>query len=199
MPAGSPPVTRAEASRQAILDAARELFSLHGYAATSVSDIVSRAGTSVGLPYYHFGSKKHVFLTLWNEYQNAQERRTRAAVADARRRGATGPDLLLAGTRAYLTGAWEARDIVPMVHSRDTPAGFDVVIRDADNRWLQRNRALLSDSDPHLVRTATVLLSGALRAACLELPNCRTQADAERLIDDALLVFSGLLAGLDGA
>lgn len=188
---------RSAVSRQAILDAARELFSTQGYTATSISDIVAQAGTSVGLPYYHFGSKKQIFFTLWNEYQVSQEVRTRAAVASARRAGATGKDLLLAGTRAYLQGGWEARDILPMVHSRDTPPGFDAVIREADRRWERQNRALLSDYDPPLVRTAAVLLSGSLRAVCLQFPKCRSEAEAAQLVDDAVMLIGGMLGGLD--
>ncbi len=187
---------RAAISRQSILDAARQLFSVQGYTATSISDIVRCAGTSVGLPYYHFGSKKQIFLTLWNEYQASQEAHTRAAVADARRSGASGKELLLIGTRAYLSGAWSARDILPMVHSRDTPAGFDAVIREADRSWERQNRALLSDYEPRLVRTAAVLVSGALRAVCLEFPKCRGESEADKLIDDSLTLLAGMLAGL---
>lgn len=190
--AAVPPVT----SRQAILDAARELFSDRGYTATSIADIVARSGSSVGLPYYHFGSKKDIFLTLWNEYQASQAAHTRAAVAEARRQGATGLDLLLVGTRAYLEGAWRTRNILPMIHSRDTPGGFDAVIRDADRRWERQNRALLSEYDPQLVRTAVVMVEGALGAVCLKLPKCRTDTEADQLIDSALLLFAGLLSGL---
>jgi AcrR family transcriptional regulator len=187
---------KAAISRQSILDAARQLFSVQGYTATSISDIVRCAGTSVGLPYYHFGSKKQIFLTLWNEYQASQEAHTRAAVADARRSGASGKELLLIGTRAYLYGAWWARDILPMVHSRDTPAGFDAVIREADRSWERQNRALLSEYEPRLVRTAAVLVSGALRAVCLEFPKCRGESEAGKLIDDSLTLLAGMLGGL---
>jgi len=152
----------------------------------------------VGLPYYHFGSKKQIFLTVWSEYQASQEARTRGAVAVARESGATGEDLLLAGTRAYMWGAWEARDIVPMLHSMDAPTGFDAAIRDADRRWERRNQALLSDYEPKLVATTTLMFAGALRAVCLRLPRCRSRADASELIEQALLHFSGLLSGLGG-
>jgi AcrR family transcriptional regulator len=187
---------KAAISRQSILDAARQLFSVQGYTATSISDIVRCAGTSVGLPYYHFGSKKQIFLTLWNEYQASQESHTRAAVSDARRSGACGQELLLIGTRAYLKGAWSARDILPMVHSRDTPAGFDAVIREADRSWERQNRALLSEYEPRLVRTASLLVSGALRAVCLEFPKYRSESEADKLIDDSLALLAGMLGGL---
>jgi AcrR family transcriptional regulator len=187
---------RSAASRQAILDAARELFSLHGYAATSVTDIVARAGRSVGLPYYHFGSKKQIFITLWNDYQISQEEHARAAVAEARRSGVTRKDLFLIGAHAYLHGAWAARDILPMVHSRDTPPGFDAVIREANTRWEKHNRALLSSYDPQRVRTAAVLMGGALEAICLELSS-RNEFEANRLIENALALFAGMLSSLE--
>jgi AcrR family transcriptional regulator len=193
----APPADRSAASRQAILDAARELFAAQGYATTSVSEIVARAGTSVGLPYYHFGSKENIFITLWNEFEVAQEARTRGVVGAAQKSGASGKELFLAGTRAYLQGAWEAREIVPLVLSRDTPAGFDAVMAEVDRRWQHHNRALLAGYDPALVRTATVLLSGALKAVCLQFPTCKTEVDALKLIEETLLLFSGLLSGLD--
>ena len=187
---------RSSTSQQAILAAARELFTSQGYSATSISEIVTRAGTSVGLPYYHFGSKKKIFVTLWSEFEDSQMSRTRTAVAAARRAGASGKELLLVGTRAYLEGAWQDRDIVPLVLSRDTPAGFDAVMREVDRKWERQNRALLSDYEPELVRTAAVLLGGALRAVCLEFPRCKSETEAFKLIEDALLLYSGLLSGL---
>jgi AcrR family transcriptional regulator len=187
---------RAAVSRQSILDAARQLFSDQGYTATSISDIVRCAGTSVGLPYYHFGTKKQIFLTLWSEYQSSQETHARSAVAAARLSGATGKELLLIGTRAYLQGAWEARDILPMIHSRDTPVGFDAVIREADRSWERQNRALLSGYEPRLVRTAAVLVSGSLRAVCLVFPKCKSESEAQKLIDDSLVLLTGMLSGL---
>src|ERR1700760_4808348 len=84
---------RSASSRQAILDAARELFTVQGYSATSVSEIVARAGTSVALPYSHFGSKMQIFVTLWDEFEVSQTARTRTAVAAARRSGASGKDV----------------------------------------------------------------------------------------------------------
>lgn len=187
--------TRAAASRQAILDAARQLFATQGYTATSISDIVARAGTSVGLPYYHFGSKKKIFITLWNEFQVAQEKRSREAIGAARQTGAAGKELLLAGTRAYLQGAWEAREIMPLVVSRDVP-GFDSILAEMDRKWEKQSMNLLSAYDPVMARTATVVLTGALRAVCMQFPKLRNAGEAARLIDQALFLCSRLLSGL---
>jgi hypothetical protein len=85
-----------------------------------------------------------------------------------------------------------------MVHSRDTPAGFDAVMREADRRWERQNLALLSEYDPDLVRTTAVLFRGGLWGMCQEFPKCKTEREASRLIDDALRLFSGLLSGFTG-
>lgn len=59
---------KSERSRRHILDAALELFSHHGYGATSVRDIAEGAKVSIGSVYHHFGDKETVFRTLLDEY-----------------------------------------------------------------------------------------------------------------------------------
>ncbi len=51
-------------SRTRILDAARQLFWLQGYNATSLDAILDNAHASIGSCYYHFKSKAHILLTL---------------------------------------------------------------------------------------------------------------------------------------
>jgi AcrR family transcriptional regulator len=197
--AGAPPIDpadRATASRQAILAAARRRFSTAGYAATSVTDIVSDAGTSVGLPYYHFGSKKSIFLTLWREYQESQHARTDAAVAEARRAGETGATLMLASIRAYLEGAWANRDILPMVHGPDRPPGFDEAMASGAEDWHRQMQSFLAQYDRITVKTAISMISGGLSAVCVDLSTCTGDLRAERMIEDALLLVSSLLDGL---
>lgn len=62
-----------EESRQAILEAALELFSIHGFAQTSVAMIAKRAGISQGLMYNYFASKeellKAIFEQGWRDVQ----------------------------------------------------------------------------------------------------------------------------------
>ncbi|MFF3249187.1 TetR family transcriptional regulator [Streptomyces sp. NPDC002870] len=52
-----------EASRAAILQAAREAFAEHGYARATIRDIARRAGVTHGLVMLHFTSKEHLFLS----------------------------------------------------------------------------------------------------------------------------------------
>jgi AcrR family transcriptional regulator len=49
---------RSEATRRKILDAAVELFSERGFAATGLGDIIERAELTKGALYYHFDSKE---------------------------------------------------------------------------------------------------------------------------------------------
>ncbi len=52
--------SKAEATRQRVLDAAARLFREHGYAAVSLRDIAEAAGMQVGSLYYHFESKEQI-------------------------------------------------------------------------------------------------------------------------------------------
>ena len=190
----APGQDRAVASREALLAAARDLFTTRGYAATNMADIVARAGTSVGLPYYYFGSKKQIFHALWCDYQAKQEAKTRTAIAAARAAGETdGGRLLLAGMRAYLEGAWEASDLIPMMLGHDRPSGFESVTEEASRRWRKRNGALLSGHDPVQAQVVNVILMSSLGGVCTELAGCQTRAQALLLIDLAMELWTPMV------
>lgn len=63
--AGMPPPTlraqRAAARRAAIIDAALELFSERGFAATRMEDVAARASVAKGTVYLHFADKQALF------------------------------------------------------------------------------------------------------------------------------------------
>ncbi len=59
---------RSQATREAILDAARALFMDEGYDCASVSDICARAGVSKGAFYHHFETKQALFLQLMEDW-----------------------------------------------------------------------------------------------------------------------------------
>lgn len=164
-----------------------------------MSDIVAEAGTSAGLPYYHFGSKKGLFVTIWTEYQRLQRQRTRSAIDDARASGGVGADLLLVGIRAYLDGAWSDREILPMVHGSDRPLGFDEHMRAGAERWNRQMRALLSEYDQHFAGVALLMLTEALSRVCLQLSRCSSEQQAKQTILNAVRLSSSLLEALPPA
>jgi AcrR family transcriptional regulator len=54
-------------ARRRLLDAAEELFAIHGFAGTTTRAIAERAGTSTGMVFYHFPSKEALLETLLAE------------------------------------------------------------------------------------------------------------------------------------
>lgn len=71
----------AEATRRAILDAARQAFARDGYADTSLEAIVGPANLTKGALYHHFKNKAAVLEALYVEMERALARQVQAAVA----------------------------------------------------------------------------------------------------------------------
>ena len=98
MDATTPKAERAEATRTALVAAARELFTERGYAAVGTEEIVRRAEVTRGALYHHFADKRDLFRTVHEQ----MEGEIVAAIA-ARMDGTTDPlELLKTGTRAFL-------------------------------------------------------------------------------------------------
>jgi AcrR family transcriptional regulator len=58
---------RAERTRNAILDAAAEVFDRRGFAGASLSEILTKAGVTKGALYFHFSSKEELAMALVEE------------------------------------------------------------------------------------------------------------------------------------
>jgi len=63
---------RTEATRRALLDAARRIFARDGFEASRIEDIASATGHTRGAFYAHFSSKEDLFFALFE--QEARER-----------------------------------------------------------------------------------------------------------------------------
>jgi TetR/AcrR family transcriptional regulator, acrAB operon repressor len=59
---------KSDASTKKVLNAALALFSRQGYRATSMRQLASRSGLSVGNLYHHFGTKETIFQRLIDDY-----------------------------------------------------------------------------------------------------------------------------------
>lgn len=76
------PTTRSLGKRQAILDAAAELFADEGYARASIDAIAARAGVSKPTVYSHFGNKEQLFReSLAESARQINEQSYAAAIA----------------------------------------------------------------------------------------------------------------------
>jgi AcrR family transcriptional regulator len=176
--------SRTAQTRQVLLDAAHEVFSEQGYSDANVTAVVERAGSSVGSLYHHFGGKAELYLALWEEYQASQETRAAGAVSRARADGMTDAlELLIVGARAYLEGAWQARDLVPLFRDGDGPPGFELRRRARERAWLRQTAAVLRAGDEPADRMLATVLTTVISEASREVAGCQQRRQANLIID----------------
>lgn len=89
---------RTEATRQALLDAARSLFVERGYGETSTPDVCAAAGITRGALYHHFADKRDLFRHVLADEAAA----VAADIEAAAPAGLDPADALMAGAKAYL-------------------------------------------------------------------------------------------------
>jgi AcrR family transcriptional regulator len=185
---------RARDTRTTLLEAARDVFSEVGYTEANVADVVARAGSSVGSMYHHFGGKADLYLALYDEHQSRQEARADAAVRQARSAGEQDALVLfIAGSRAFLRGCWEERDLARLFLEGDGPPGFDQVSRKRFREWVNRAGGLLRDAESHLLgEPFTLVLTTVIAAAGREVAQQPDEQAAMSYADDVLILLSRL-------
>ncbi len=94
---------QSEATRTALLEVARELFTERGYAGTATEDIAHRAGVTRGALYYQFGDKSGLFYAVLEGISlNTNEKVATAMHSGQGERGDRWDQIVRAGTAAYL-------------------------------------------------------------------------------------------------
>ncbi|MEM7444745.1 MAG: helix-turn-helix domain-containing protein [Pseudomonadota bacterium] len=88
---------RTEATRGALLDAARDLFVHKGYADTGTPDIVARANVTRGALYHHFADKTDLFRAVVEREAQAVAKHIEGASANP----TSALEALTSGTDAY--------------------------------------------------------------------------------------------------
>jgi AcrR family transcriptional regulator len=185
------PSERGAATRTGLLAAAREVFTSVGYAQAGVTDIVTRAGASVGSLYHHFSGKADLFVTLYEELHRDQVERTRLAVKRARDAGVTDPrQLFLAGARGYLDGCVAQRELSALFVRGDGPPGFDLVRRERLVDWSGRNAEFFARSGEPLDEAVAIVMTGALMLAVAEISLGADEEHARQLADGVIQVLS---------
>jgi AcrR family transcriptional regulator len=158
-----------------------------------VTDIVTRAGASVGSLYHHFDGKADLYLVLHDQFQEELAERARQANRDARATGLSDPkELFLAGARAYLDGCIEQRGLARRFVSGDGPPGFDLVMRQRVREWAIKNAELFARSDEPDDEPLAVVLTGALVMAVAEVALGDDAVRARRIADGVLRVMAGI-------
>jgi AcrR family transcriptional regulator len=134
-------VAQGDATRAALVLAARALFGEMGFADTSLDEIVTRAGVTKGALYHHFGGKEELFKAVFEQVQRD--------VSDQAVAEFLGPD------------SWEAllKGCSLWVDAHLDPSVRRIVLQDA--------RAVLAWDDVRTIenRFGVVALRGALRKA----------------------------------
>lgn len=173
---------RALETRATLLAAARDVFAAGGFADANITDVVAKAGASVGSLYHHFGGKADLYLALFDDYQASQEQRAADAVRGARLQGVTDNlDLFLVGATAYLRGCWEQRDLARVFLDGGGPPGFELIARRRYREWVRVNAALLNTDDQPLGETLVLVLTSVMAEAGREVAVQDTEDNAMRL------------------
>ena len=183
---------RAATTRGGLLDAARAVFSASGFAEASIADVVTRAGASVGSLYHHFGGKAELYLALFEDYQQRQEARAAAAVRESRLQFESDPVcLFVAGSRAYLDGCWQERDLARLFLAGGGPPGFELVARRRYREWTARNAALLRvDSGEPWGDALVLVLTTVISEAGHEVAVCDNEQAAQALAGEVLALIA---------
>ncbi len=181
---------RADATRQALLTAAREVFAERGYEAAGIAEIVERSGISVGSLYHHYGGKAGLYLALWEDYTAEQERRATRAVKRSRAEGVGDPiALFILGARAFLEVCWEQRHTSRLFSGGEGPAGFGLMRRRRVRQWIQQNTKLLGEQESRML---ALILTTVMGEAGREVAVAETDDEAAALIDEVAEILGRL-------
>lgn len=76
---------RQNSMREAILDAAEDLFSRNGFRAVSMREIGQASGANLGSISYHFGSKDGLLRAIYDRHSGPMNRRRQELLTEAQR------------------------------------------------------------------------------------------------------------------
>ena len=191
-------VRQAEATRSLLVEVARQNFTEHGYAATSIDDIIQQAGVARGALYHHFSGKEALFRAVYETVEGEVVSRVMQAAASQ-----SSPwEAVRAGLSAFLDACLEPAfrrivilDSVSVLQAKVMEVGIDPV-------ELPMLRTVLSP----LLRTSTFdgmaidslayVALGGLYGASLYIARASDPRAARAEVDRVLgSLITGLLGG----
>ena len=187
-------VVQGEVTRAALIDSARELFGVKGYADTSTDEIVARAGVTKGALYHHFRGKDDLFRTVFErvELDVSDQAVTEFLAPDSWEALVNGCDLWI---RAHLAAS--VRRIV--MQDARAVLGADEV-RSIENRYgvvalrgALRKAMYAGVLQEQPLRPLALLLMGALSEGCYYIADASdpaaAQVEVSSLITQMLTAF----------
>jgi AcrR family transcriptional regulator len=192
-PTGTEQVGRREAearaTREALVDAAIELFTKKGYAGVGTEEIVGRANVTRGALYHHFADKRDLFRAVFERV----EADLMEGIASKMEATEDPWELLMAGMRAFLDACEEPA--VKQISLTDAPAvlGWQEW-REIDNRHgLGLTRAALQSAvdagamRPIAVEPMAHLFVAALSEAAFVIAHSERPRKARAEVEEALV------------
>jgi AcrR family transcriptional regulator len=183
----------AQATRDALIRAALELFTKRGYAEVGTEEIVARAKVTRGALYHHFADKRDLFRAVFERVEGDLMERI-----GARMEATDDPwELMLAGMRSFLDACEEPA--VKQISLTDAPAvlGWQEW-REIDNRHgLGLTRAALQGAvDAGVMRPIAVepmahLFVAALSEAAFVIAYSEHPRQARAEVEEALIQLIG--------
>jgi AcrR family transcriptional regulator len=185
------------ATREALIEAALDLFTERGYADVGTEEIVARAKVTRGALYHHFEDKRDLFRAVFERVEGDLMKRIAATMG-----GAEDPwELMVTGMRSFLDACEEPA--VKRISLTDAPSvlGWQEW-REIDNRHgLGLTRAALEGAvnaevlRPIAVEPMAHLLVAALSEAAFVIAHAEHPRKARAEVEEALLqLVEGLRA-----
>jgi AcrR family transcriptional regulator len=183
-----------EATRRALIDAARKLFGEKGYAATSLDEIVAGAKVTKGAFYHHYSGKQELFAAVYEQVKLEVSNRFAVAFIE--------PDPwkdLCAGCQAMLDAHLDPS--VQRIVLQDAQAVLDAdTIRRVDARYgavvlrgALRRAIRAGIIRPLPLKTLALMLTGAILEGCMAIADSEDPTQARQ---DTGEVLTSLLEGL---
>jgi AcrR family transcriptional regulator len=121
LPGASRRAQYSASTRQALVDAAEDLFTEHGYAATSLDAIVAAARVTKGALYHHYSGKRALFEAVFEKVESAGAESIQASL-----QGHEDPwQRALSGLRAFLGVVRQASYSRIVIQEGPSVLGYD--------------------------------------------------------------------------
>jgi len=183
-----------EATRQALLQAARTLFGERGYAATSLDEITNAAKVTKGALYHHYDGKQELFAAVYEQVKREVSERAATAFLE--------PDPwedLCAGCQAMLDAHLDSPVRRILLHDAQAVLDADT-IRRVENRYgavvlrgALRRAVRAGVIQPLPLKILALMLTGAILEGCMAIADAE---DPNQARADVGNILTTLLQGL---
>jgi AcrR family transcriptional regulator len=187
-------VRQGEATREALLQAARTLFGERGYAATPLDEITNAANVTKGALYHHFDGKQELFAAVYEQVKRDVSEVAATAFLE--------PDPwkdLCAGCEAILDAHLDPSVRRILLHDAQAVLDADTIRRVENRHGAVVLRGALRRSiragviQPLPLKTLALMLTGAILEGCMIIAHADDQSQAR---EDVGNVLTSLLEGL---